>query len=225
MHSWLVLQLADSAFPVGGFAHSGGLEAMHQAGHVPHARALEAFCRDAIVQAGHALLPLIAAAYDTPQDHARWDALTRATTWSHVAARASRAQGRALLDATIRAFCTPLEIHPSLLAAREAVHRGDVDGHFAPMLGVVGSALALTRDDTLVTALHGSLRATLSAAVRLGVLGPFEAQALQARLGGAQSDALVAARTRGPDALAQTAPLTEAFQAAHDRQYSRLFQS
>ena len=31
---WLVLQLADAAFPTGGYVHSGGLEAAAQAGAV-----------------------------------------------------------------------------------------------------------------------------------------------------------------------------------------------
>ena len=31
---WMVLQLADSAFPTGGFAHSAGLEAAAQAGEI-----------------------------------------------------------------------------------------------------------------------------------------------------------------------------------------------
>jgi urease accessory protein len=31
---WLLWQLADSAFPTGGFAHSGGLEAAWQHGEI-----------------------------------------------------------------------------------------------------------------------------------------------------------------------------------------------
>ena len=54
MTSWLVLQLADSAFPTGGFAHSASLEAHVQAGELP---SLVQFCREQIDQLAHGSLP------------------------------------------------------------------------------------------------------------------------------------------------------------------------
>jgi len=214
MTSWLVLQLADSAFPTGGFAHSAGLEAMRAAGELA---GVEPFCAELIDQVAHGALPLVAAAHDEPARLAELDALARATLWSHVAARASRAQGRALLEVAARSFG-----HPELARAREAAA---IDGHLAPVYGFVTRTLGMDRDDALATFLHLALRGALSAAVRLGCCGPGEAQAIHRRLHPALAAALEAARSRGLEELAQTAPLIELLQTTHDRMYSRLFQS
>jgi urease accessory protein len=213
MTSWLVLQLADSAFPTGGFTHSAGLEALRAAGELA---GVEPFCAELIDQVAHGALPLVAAAHDEPARLAELDALARATLWSHVAARASRAQGRALLDVAARSFG-----HPALARAKAAT----LDGHLAPVFGFVTRTLGVGRDDALATFLHLALRGALSAAVRLGCCGPNEAQAIHHRLHPVLEDALAAARARSLADVAQTSPLIELVQATHDRLYSRLFQS
>jgi urease accessory protein len=65
----------------------------------------------------------------------------------------------------------------------------------------------------------------LSAAVRLGIAGSYDAQRLQAECAGWSSQVLLRYRDTGPDDLAQTAPIIDILQGAHDRLYSRLFQS
>jgi urease accessory protein len=217
MVSWIVLQLADSAFPTGGFAHSAGLEAHLHAGELP---GVERFCSELVDQLAHGTLPIIGAAHDAPERLAELDAFTRATLWNHVAARASRAQGRALLDVAARSFR-----HPVLVDARARLTRAELDGHLAPCFGFVTRALGVARDEALATALHVGVRGALSAAVRLGCVGPSEAQAIQLRLHPALDAALATARLLRLDEVAQTAPLVELVQATQDRLYSRLFQS
>lgn len=217
MPSWIVLQLADSAFPTGGFAHSAGLEAMLQAGELA---SVERFCGELVEQLAQGSLPIAGAVHDEPGRLAELDVFTRATLWSHVAARASRAQGRALLDVAARSFR-----HDVLVDARGRLARNELDGHLAPVFGFVTRALGVARDEALATFLHLGLRGALSAAVRLGCIGPSEAQTIHHRMHGALDAALSRARTLGVDEVAQTAPLVELIQTTHDRLYSRLFQS
>ena len=263
--SWLLLQLADSAFPSGGFAHSGGLEAAAQAGELregqtrgavavrggPASRAapespavpapadagapttsardgvsygvpttsgnpygVPGFLRDLIWQAAHGALPLASSAWERPEALGACDARADAFLVNHVANRASRQQGRALLQTCALAF-------PQAHALQErtrALHR-----HHAPLFGALLRSLAVGLEDAQRLLLFGTLRGAVSAAVRLALLGTHEAQALQARLAPTLEEALRAcAGLREPQ---QTAPLADLLQATHDRLYSRLFLS
>lgn len=220
MPTWTILQLADSAFPTGGFVHSGGLEALVHAGEVRGAVDVERFGGELVQQVAHGSLPIVGAAYDAPARLTELDAFTSATLWSHVAARASTAQGWALLDTATRAF----EL-PAIRAARAALAAREVTGHLAPVFGVVTRALDVAREDALGTYLHLALRGVLSAAVRLGTVGPGEAQAIHRRLHPALAAGLAIGRTLTLEEVAQTAPLVELYQATQDSLYSRLFQS
>jgi urease accessory protein len=210
-HSWRLLQLADSAFPSGGFAHSFGLEAAAQAGE---ARDLPRFVREAIWQAGHGALPLSRAAYEDPSALPLLDARADAFLANHVANRASRAQGRAFASTCARIF-------PAEVAAPPAGLRL----HLAPLWGSTFRALCVPLDEMQRLQLWTTARGVLSAAVRLGLVGTHEAQSLLDGLSLLLDEVHAACGPLGVTSLAQTAPLADLLQATHDQLYSRLFQS
>ena len=213
---WLVWQLADSAFPAGGFAHSGGLEAAWQLGHVED---FDVYLDQSVRQVGRLALPFVRAAHHAPPSRlAALDALADATLTNHVTNRASRAQGRAF-------WATASEVFDD---ARMRALRGAVHGthkHHAPVFGAVSAALGVDAEAGAAVFLHASLRGTLSAAVRLGIVGPLEAQRLQTQRAPLLDEVLGRSRRLAPEDAAETAPLFGACAALHDGLYARLFQS
>ena len=211
MNDWLVWQLADSAFPTGGFSHSGGLEAAWQQGEV-HSRAdLTSFLEASLRQIGRGTLPFVMCAHHEPARLAELDRLCEAFTTNHVANRASRGQGRAFLAAAERIFG---------LASLPPPY-----GHLAPIFGAVMSRLEAKRQTTTHLFLFNHLRGLTASAVRLGIVGPMEAQRLQFALTPLGEEVLDHCRKLTLDDLAQTAPILEIWQGGQDRLYSRLFQS
>ena len=218
--SYLIWQLVDSAFPAGAFAHSGGLEASVQHGHVRDAATMRAFARQTIAQAGRAALPLVTAAHRDPESLVELDKLSEAFLSNTVANRASRAQGRALVMSVARSFPSP-----QLEALEQRIRREDLFGHHAPVFGAVLAMLGVDRRQVQQLFLFLGSRSICSAAIRLALIGAYEAQELQAALGRDIDAAIDAYGTLGPHDISQSAPLIDLCQSTHDRLYSRLFQS
>jgi urease accessory protein len=241
MQDLLIWQLVDSAFPTGAFAHSLGLESAWHHGELSTREDLRRFVEATILQAGSGALPLVNAAYREPARLTEWDALNDAFLGNAVANRASRQQGRTLIASAARIWTLPaLEAlsaraattsnfqSPTTKALPNANSQTPMPGlcaHVAPLTGAVFAALGVSLETTQRVVLFTAGRSVLSAAVRLGVTGSYEAQRLQAEC--AAWSATVQARyaAAGPDDLAQTAPIIDILQGAHDRLYSRLFQS
>src|SRR5262245_34373908 len=211
MRAFRLWQIADSAFPTGGFAHSGGLEAAWRLGAVPNVQALETWLRAALQQASCASLPLVTAAHAEVERFAELDRLAAATLTNHVARRASRTQGRAWLQAAAAFQSAGLD------RLRARVRDDALDGHLAPVFGAASALLDIACNETQRLWLYLQLRGGLSSAVRLNLVGPHEAQSLQDRLGVAAEAAWRRGRRRSLAELAQTSPLHEVYQGHHDR--------
>lgn len=215
----LILQIADSAFPIGGFAHSNGLEAALKWGHVTNPDDLERFAQDSLVQITRGSLPFVRDAH-RGQAFEELDALCNAFLNSHVANRASRRQGRTLLNTAATVFELP-DLEPLLALVRDR----KLACHLAPVFGHFTRCLDLQEQESLQLFLFMTLRSLVSSAVRLSLVGPLRGQTIQHELG-PYVEELVANFSAGKMAsVFQTAPLIDLMQATHDRAYSRLFQS
>lgn len=188
--SLTLLQLADSAFPAGAFAHSCGLESLKTHGQL---KDLKLRLTELIWSTAHGMLPFVT---PDPEADARCDVFLS----NHVANRASRAQGAAFALAVEAAFGTQVTL-PFM--------------HLAPVMG------AAVKDDARLLYLFGTVRSALSAAVRLGIVGPLRAQGLLHELHPTLNEAL-AEETTTPRACS---PVLDLCQSQHDALYSRLFQS
>lgn len=223
---WVIWQLIDSAFPGGGFAHSSGLEAARQLGEIENQDALATFLRSALLQVARAVVPFALASADARQgelSHQRISDLDDrydVFVTNQVANRASRVQGMGFLTAASRAIGGE-----AILSLTRHFRQDRLAGHWPIAFGGVCASLGVTGNQVARMLLFISLRGMVSAAVRLGIVGPMQAQSLQYELhphGEQLADE--AALYRIEDA-AQTSPLIELLQGMHDRLYSRLFLS
>jgi urease accessory protein len=219
-NSWLLWQLADSAFPTGGFAHSGGLEAARQQGEVRGGESLMEYLEVSLHQLAQASMPFAHAAFVDSPEFTEVDLRCDAFLSNHVANRASRAQGQAFIASAERIFGGA-----DLSAFRERLLDNNSPMHLAPVFGAVARLFSLEAAAVARLFVFTQLRGSISAAVRLNIVGPGEGQAIQHRLTAAAERA---SRRFGEVALedaAQTAPLLDLWQGTQDRLYSRLFQT
>lgn len=232
---WALWQLIDSAFPGGGFAHSAGLEAARQLGEVEDRNALTGFLRSSLQQAARGAVPYAVAAGEAIHDHlpgsladfvqprrivtdldARYDIFLS----NQIANRASRAQGTGFLVAVSRAIGGD-----DLISLGKHFREKRLAGHWPVAFGAACGTLGLHGERLARMLLFITLRGMVSAAVRLGIVGPMEAQSLQYDLhtyGEALADR---AASWSVDEAAQTSPVIDVLQGMHDRLYSRLFLS
>jgi urease accessory protein len=197
-----------------------GLEAAWQLREIESTEDLSRFIQTHLSQSGRASLPFVNSAFQQTHPFAELDALCDAFLSNHVANRGSRAQGKAFALATGQAFD-----RITLAQFRAAALKEKWPCHFAPTFGSVLRELQITHEMCVRLFLFMSLRGLIGAAIRLGIVGPMQAQELQVELNPHAESIAASCASLGLDQLTQTSPLLEVFQGAHDRLYSTLFQT
>ena len=191
MTPWLAWQLADSALPTGAFAHSGGLEAAVQLGRCRGAAGLDRLVEEALWQAGSLALPFVAAAARAPERLAALDARCDAATpgTSRTAPAAPRGGRCSAPDAPSG---------PRRRRSRTRSARAGLAGHLAPVWGALLARLGAGAEEACRLHLFTAARGMVSAGVRLGLLGPLEAQGALSRAGAVAEAVLAATAGRPP---------------------------
>lgn len=217
---WVIWQWIDSAFPAGALAHSAGLEAAWQAGEVPDAAHLREYLAVSLRQAARLAVPFVTATCRQPEAFDRLDREYDLLLSNHIANRASRAQGQAMLATAAKIFGSD-----RLSAARSTARAQGSPMHLPPVVGLVAASIGLSPQRAAGVFLFTTLRTGISAAVRLGIVGPLEGQAIQRELTGLGENLAANAWQIEPGQAVQLAPVSEILQATSDRLYSRLFVS
>jgi urease accessory protein len=178
--SSVLLTLADSRFPAGGYAHSGGLEDAVATGRVREITDLKPFlvgrlCTIGYVEATLSAMSCMVAPSFTGMTAVHEEALARSP--SPAMRRASKAQGRALLRAASRTWPGA-----DLLSLLEVADRSGGGVMHPVALGAVGAGVGVSVEEVALLAAQASVSGPGWAATRLLGVDPFAVSQCLAQL-------------------------------------------
>ncbi|RZK13469.1 MAG: hypothetical protein EOO56_27025 [Hymenobacter sp.] len=220
-HLARLLHLADSALPTGSFAYSYGLESSLTFGLVRTETEFRAYLYSFLQQVMSFEIPFLTSAATGPASElpallTEYDAqlLTPALH------RASLTQGKNWLK--LLATFYP---EASLAELAQELAQRQLPAHFVPLFGLSLGRTGFAPVDIQATYLHLALRDQLSAAIRLGFMGPMAGHLLQHDFYGVFENLLAAADIRPYTEATRCTVLLDVAQMLHDDIYSRLFQN
>jgi len=212
-----LLQLFDSQFPIGAFAHSGGLESYGQQG--ADLQALRELMRNQIdLGWGRSELAAASLAWDAAGDDRdatlnRLSAIVGSYKFVPSMRQASERLGRQTLRLARRLYPEPLaslDIRPP---------------HHAVAVGAIGRLLDLPRRDLLLSFAHSQAAGSLAAATRCMPISPEQAQELLVELQSSLGSAVEIAIEASEDLLFTSTPALDVRCHQQLLLHTRLFQS
>ncbi|MBY4796860.1 urease accessory protein UreF [Collinsella sp. AGMB00827] len=219
-----MVQLLDSAFPTGAFAHTFGLETYFQDRRVHDAKTLKEVCTSYIVDGvADADAILVGEAHRAAAagelDHLiELDQLCHAMKLSLEVRDASSMQGRQFLR-SIRAICSD----ELLVAWRDLVREKEVRCHYPIVFGMYAALIGAPAEAAILAFLYATTGSLVLNAVRGVPLGQLAGVEVVHEMLPVLSAAAKRAQACGVDDLATRCVGVEIASMRHERLHSRLF--
>ena len=215
-----LLQISDTAFPTGSFAHSLGLEAFADAGELRNAEELKATVKLYLKAAVTSDCVALQASYDADlAELFRVDGLLSATKMAREVREASASTGRRFLASVSALGVEGSTLQPFTAAARS----GETLGNLAVGYGVAAPVLGVGVDEALHAYLYTTAASLVAAGQKLIPLGGSAAQRVLYELGGEiMRVAKTCSHTEVEDMYAFS-PTIDVRSMQHERQRTRLY--
>ncbi|MBI6629952.1 urease accessory protein UreF [Pontibaca salina] len=215
-----MLQHGDSAFPSGAVSFSWGLEALVNRNSVNDARGVEDFLRAQLegrwASIDRSILVHAHAAWDNLNRLVTLDGLMDSQSLATELRMGSRRIGRAFLSVHIRLGTL------GAAALNENVANGMLYGHAPVVQGAIWREMGFTAEQAQLMAAHGLCSSLLGAAVRLSVIGHFDAQVIRTEITSCIAEIITTPPCKPEEAHGFT-PQIEIASMLHETDQSRLF--
>ncbi|MFD2721575.1 urease accessory protein UreF [Hymenobacter monticola] len=218
-----LLHLVDSAIPTGSFAYSYGLESSITFGLVNTPFDLRNHLYAYLQQAGSAELPFINSTFHLTEKSPEFQIVAEeydAQLLVPALHKASAAQGRNWLK--LLATFYP---EATLETITQWFTSQNIPPHFTLVFTLALQRVGFELKELQAMYLHMLLRDQLSAAIRLGFLGPLEGHQLQHDFYAVFEHIVAAQAGKGYGGAGRSAFLLDAAQVLHEDIYSKLFQN
>lgn len=219
----LLVQFTDSALPIGGFSFSGGLETAVARGVVHNEDTLRQFLGRVVRQGAlcDGVAALEAHRAISREDWPRaFEADGRVGLFKvgDESRQMSLRMGRKLCDLVVA-----IVPESPFLRWAQALQRGEIEGHYAPTLGVLYAFLGLGPEALFASYLYGLAGQLTGAALRLMRIDHLAVRRLLFELGPSCEELYAKVRNRSLEQMEQFAPELEILASLHERGPQRMF--
>ncbi len=218
-----LLEFSDSAFPVGTFSFSNGLETAAFEGLVYDANSLEQYTRTALYQTIYSdgIAALIAFRAATRQDYGTICEADRQIIQCKMNAEARLMLGR--MGKKMAEICCQLSDSPLMKQWLADIKAQQVPGTYPVAQAIYFQDNGLTEKDLFIAIEYGAISMILNAALRCVKVSHYETQAILYRLGAEASSDYDVIREMTFDDMKAFAPEMDIIASLHEKGKMRMF--